>query len=279
MLRLCVDFSALVRRLRLGLAGVAVAMCFPLAPAWALSVTDSNFDQIAKIVSAGGTVTQIGASSPGKNLLNSGDFDGTADTQSGVAVSLPAYTFVQSVPSFSDGGSTEPGNTSNMLLGAPTDITFTTPGSGGPDGGPGDGSVQILGGGGSVTLSFDQDFTAGVGETEDILLFTNTNSFNPMSMDYGEATIELLDNTLSLINYMGTDQKLDVMVPMGTAGSGMGGVTLDVPDGVTFYAIRITPLSGNAVEIDAVAVIPEPATALLLAGGLAALAAWRSRRA
>jgi hypothetical protein len=270
--------AALRRSLGLGLAASGLVLCLPLGSAWALSVTDSNFDQIAKIVSAGGTATQIGGASPGKNLTNSGDFDGTAGTQTGVAVSLPDYTFVQSVPALNDGGSTEPGNTASMLLGSPTDMTFTTPGSGGPDGGPGDGSVQIVGGGGSVTLSFDQDFTAGGGETEDILLFTNTNSFNPMSMDYGEATVELLDNTLSLINYMGTDQKLDVMIPMGVAGSGMGGVTLDVPDGVTFYALRITPLSGNAVEIDGAAVIPEPATALLLAGGLAALAAWRSRR-
>jgi hypothetical protein len=252
-----------------------------LAPtAGALTVTDADFDQIAKIVALGGTVTQVGGTSPGKNLLVStppspNGFEGTPDSQSGVGVSMPDYFFVQSVPNFNDGGSVEPGNTANMLLGGPTDITFTTPGIGGPDGGPGDGSVQILDGlaGGTITVSFDRTLEAPVGENEDLFIFTNTAAMNPGGMEYGDATVELLDSNLQLI----AGQSVLAMIPMGMVGSGMGGVTLDIPDGTTFYAVRISPSTANGVEIDGVAAIPEPSTVLLLAAGLAALAARRRR--
>lgn len=278
-------FLAAVSGLRRGALALSVPALLIAGPAAALSITDSDFDQIAKIVSLGGTVTQIGGSNPGKNLqvstpANPDGFEGTPSTQSGVDVSMPNYVFVQSVPVFDDGGSTEPGNTAAMLLDDPTDITFTTPGSGGPDGGPGDGSVQILDGvlGGTVTVSFDQDIVAPIGETEDIFIFTNTAAFNPENMEYGQATIELLDSGLQVITYQTVVQSVVGMVPMGMVGSGMGGMTLDVPDGLTFHALRITPLTDNGVEIDAVAAIPEPSTALLLGSGLVALA-FRRRRA
>jgi len=263
------------------LAPLAIALALSLgalgfAPsAGALTVIDKNFDQVAKIVSLGGTATQIGGTSPGKNLTVAGDFDGTPDSQSGVSVSMPAYTFVQSVDNFNDGGSAEPGNTPAMLLGSPTDITFTTPGSGGPDGGPGDGSVQILdsGAGGTITVSFGANQLAPIGSIADLFIFTNTAAGYSGSTQHGQATIELLDNSFAVI----AGQSVVDDIWMGMVGSGMGGMILDIPDGTVFYAVRITPSSAMGVEIDAVAVIPEPSTALLFGGGLLALA-LRSRR-
>lgn len=261
-------------------AAIAALLLAMPHPASALSVVDADFDQIAKITGTfGGTVTQIGGGAPGQNLLSSGDFVGPADALSGVTVTIPSYIFATQHFNFDAGGSSEPGNDPNHLLGAPTDITFTIPGPGGPDAlcacgdDSGDGSIQFLSGG-EAELLFNGLLTAPVGLVNDIFIFTNTAGG-------GDALIRLLGPTMQTIQ--------SVVIPGGPAASGMGGLVLDIatPTGpVMFGGISWTVLSGGAagpgsatVEIDAVAVIPEPSTSLLLGLGLGAVLALRRTRA
>ncbi|MBD3297543.1 MAG: T9SS type A sorting domain-containing protein, partial [candidate division Zixibacteria bacterium] len=199
------------------------------------TTTMSNFDQVAQIVAMGGTVTQLGGGDPGKNLLAASDFVPPVNTQSGVSVSLPGYGFVGSVidaGTFPTG--TEPGNSANLLLSTPTDLTFTTPGSGGPDGSDGDGSVAFTSGD-YVELSFDSVFTACNGSPTDFVIYTNSASGGNVEFIFSEG---------ATVNHVDT-----VYVPGGTAGSGLGGVTLDLPDGIRFDRFVATGLSGTA-EID-----------------------------
>jgi len=140
------------------LAGLLLA-----SPALAISVTESNFDQVAKINSLGVTVQQIKQDGTlGGMLSTAGQFVGSPNNLSGVLVTLPGWVFASSDTPFNSASSSEPGNVVANLYGAPTDLTFTTPGSGGPDGGIGDGSVQLLAGG-YVTLRFAEPVTAPLG--------------------------------------------------------------------------------------------------------------------
>lgn len=207
----------------------------------------TNFDQVARIVELGGSVTQIGGGDPGKVLSDASDFVGPVNTLSGVSVSLPNFVFATTVTNtgtFPVG----PGGTSSSdnMLGAPTDITFTTPGAGGPDGGAGDGSVDF-GSGDRVTLGFAQPITTCNGADVDFMIFTNTA---------GSGVAELRF-------YLGGSTVLTVSqsIPGALAGSGMGGVTVDLADGITFDRVRIRRTSGS-FEVDAIAArtLPSPSS-------------------
>ena len=241
-------------RLTLGLIAVFVVN----SEAYALSLVDSGFDQIAAMNSLGGSVTQMGGNSPGSTLLNAADFDGAVGTSTGILADLPGWVGASGFSSFSDGGSLEPGNTATNLLATPTDASFTF-----PDSASGDGSVELLAGG-SVTLSFGSLITAplvlGVsdGPGPDLFLVTDTSGV-------GTARIELLANG-------GVVDTMDFAIPNGSAGTGMGGVLLATA--VSFDAVRFSVLTGK-VELDAVLArsddIPEPTRLLLLSALLAGL--------
>ncbi|MDX9858558.1 MAG: T9SS type A sorting domain-containing protein [candidate division Zixibacteria bacterium] len=197
-----------------------------------------SFDQIMRYTELGATITQVGGGAPGTLLTESSDFVGPVNSQSGVSFSLPNFAFatiVHSTGSFPVG----PGlyNSSDNLLGAPTDLTFTLPGPGGPDGGAGDGSIDFSSGN-NVTIGFGQDITSCNGAEVDFILFTNTASA-------GNGTIRFRDGGTTVYTYTGP-------IPGASAGTGTGGLTIDLPDGVTFDRVRISNNSGS-FEVDAVA--------------------------
>ncbi|MCB2231579.1 T9SS type A sorting domain-containing protein [bacterium] len=198
----------------------------------------SSFDQIARYNELGATILQVGGGAPGQTLIESADFVGPVNSQSGVNVTLPNFAFattVHNTGSFPVG----PGlfNSSDNLLGAPTDLTFTLPGPGGPDGGAGDGSIDFSSGQ-YVCIGFGQDITTCNGAEVDFILFTNTAAS-------GNGTIQFRDGGAVVHTYTGT-------IPGGSAGSGTGGLTLDLPDGITFDRVNIANNSGS-FEVDAVA--------------------------
>jgi hypothetical protein len=205
----------------------------------------SNFDQVARLTELGAIVTQIGGGDPGKNLIDGADFVGPVNSLSGVSVSLPNFVFAGSVThtgTFPVG----PGlaNSSDNMVGAPTDLTFTTPGPGGPDGGAGDGSVDF-GSGDRVTLGFGQAITTCNGANVDLIIFTNTA---------GSGIAELRF-------YLGGSTVLSVSqsIPGAVTGTGNGGVTVDLADGITFDRVRIRR-TGGSFEVDAIAArtLPSP---------------------
>lgn len=225
-------------------------------PAHSLSIAAQGFDQVEVINDLGGTVTQVGGGNPGGAMLTSDDFVGLVGTSTGVTVALSNYVFAFDSRDFDSAGSVEPGNFPALLLGSPTDITFTVPGTNGPDGSSGDGSVEILAGG-TITLGFRDRLELVVGETADIFLFSDTAGG-------GTALIELLDRSQVVDSIT---LQIESMFPeMGT-----GGALLDT-DIQAFDELRITVISGG-IELDAVAVaaVPEPAAAALLVAGLLSL--------
>jgi len=199
--------------------------------------TASGFDQIGRLNELGGTVIQIGGGAPGTVLTDATDFVPPINSQSGVDVTLPNFAFATSVVdygSFPNG--IQPGNSADHLLGEPTDLTFTAPGAGGPDGGDGDGSIAF-GAGNYCVLGFGSAITTCSGSNADLFLFTNTDGG-------GNAELTFRKNGTTVYT-------LSQVLPSGAAGSGMGGVTLDLPDGIEFNELRIQCLTG-ILEIDAV---------------------------
>lgn len=207
--------------------------------------TVGNFDQVARINQLGGTVTQVGGGAPGSSLTEATDFVGPVNTLSGVSVSLPNFAFANTVVDYGPFPSgTGPAQSADQLLGTPTDLTFTIDGSGGPDGGNGDGSVAFSSGN-HVRVGFPSLVTSCNGSSTDLFIFTNSNGG-------GQAELLLMQGGIPVQAYIET-------IPGGAAGSGLGGLTLDVPDGLEFDELRITDISGS-FEIDAIAARTAPSS-------------------
>jgi len=205
--------------------------------------TAAGFDQIARLNEMGATVTQVGGGAPGTVLYGSGDFVAPVNTQSGVAVSLPNFGFADYVADYGSFPSgLTPANSADHLLGGPTDLTFTTPGIGGPDGGDGDGSVAFASGNYCV-LGLYTPVTTCNGSATDFFLFTNTSSGGTIELQFllGGSPVHTVSQAIAA----------------AANGSGFGGVTFDLPDGLTYDRVRIACLSG-APEIDGVAARTAP---------------------
>jgi len=198
--------------------------------------TLAGFDQIKRLNQMGGTVTQIGGGDPGKILYTASDFVLPINSLSGVSITLPHFDFGGYVVDYgSFPTSVEPGNSADFLLGPPTDLTFTTPGPGGPDGGDGDGSIAFYTGN-YCEIGFNQMITSCNGANVDFIIFTNTNGGGTAQLIFKKDGIQVHSVTR--------------VIPGGTASSGYGGVTFDLPDGIEFNQVKITSLSGT-LEIDA----------------------------
>jgi len=207
--------------------------------------TMANFDQVMRLNQLGGSVTQIGGGDPGKVLYSADDYVAPVNSQSGVTVTLPNFVHADHVVhygSFPTGS--EPGNSADHMLGAPTDLTFTAPGAGGPDGGDGDGSV-LFDAGNRCVLGFPEDITTCHGANADLVVFTNTGGS-------GNGKLYFRKNG-------STVHTMTMTIPNGSSSSGIGGITLDLPDGLTFNQIKIKCLSG-AFEIDALACRTAPSS-------------------
>lgn len=204
-----------------------------------LAVEATAYEQVRYINQAlGGTVHQIGGAAPGGQMSVASDFQGSVGTQTGVSVAVPTYIFASTVIASSVTGSAEPGNLPGVVLGPPTDITFTAPGGGGPDGTEGDGSLVMGAAGNFVTVGFGTPLFTTTCEPRSLILFTDT-------VGGGSALVELLAGGVPVASTV-------VTVPGGNPGTAMGGVAFTIDD-VAFEHVRITRLSGS-FEVDAVAV-------------------------
>jgi hypothetical protein len=243
------------------------AVCLALAaPAYGLSLVDSNFDQIERLDQLGAVVLQTGGGAPGARLRSSLGFLGSPGPDTGITVVLPEWVSAANVAAFNGGRSSKPGNSSNLLIGPPTDATFTLIGAGGPDGGAGDGSVEFDGG--RVDLLFASPITAPVGEILDLFIVTGTPSTAQVRF------------TLLSVNGGVLNPRVTVQTGAGPAGSGVGGILLDVPDGITYSGLRLDQVRRGTLEVDgafALVALPEPSSALMFAGALVALAFVRRR--
>lgn len=199
--------------------------------------TTSNVDQLAKINTLGGTVTQIGGGNPGGTLYEASDFVGPVNALSGVSVTLPNFIFASIVNYYGSFPSGTAAQSADQLLVPPTDLTFTLPGAGGPDGGYGDGSVDFILNN-FVCLGFDQTVTTCGGSNSDLIFFTNTGGG-------GTATVVLKNNGDPVYTFTEA-------IPSGTAASGTGASIVDLPDGIKFDVIKIT-CSVGTLELDAIA--------------------------
>jgi Secretion system C-terminal sorting domain len=195
-----------------------------------------GFDQIDAIVKLGASITQIGGGYNGKALQLASDFVPPINSTSGVSVTLPNFVFITSV--VDNGGFTLSGNQATEIVGAPTDMTFTTAGSGGPDGTAGDGSLA-LSGTNFVTVGTPTVVTCCGGSTSDALAFISS----PIG---GTAIIQCLNNGAVIYS-------LTTAIPSSTTGSGEGGISIDMPDGYSFNQVRVTCVSGT-IEVDAIAI-------------------------
>lgn len=206
------------------------------------SGTSLGFDQVSNINALGGSVTQIGGGDPGKTLYTASDFVGPVNSQSGVSVTLPNFVFINNVTNYGSFPNGTVDNSAVVLIGSPTDLTFTLPGAGGPDGTFGDGSVTFDNHD-QVTLSFPQSITTNNGSNTDFVVFTNTDGNGTVRLyfRYGNSTV----------------YTLNVPVSGGSSGSGLGGITLDLPDGITFNGLKVRCQNGT-FEIDALAARTAP---------------------
>ncbi len=207
------------------------------------TATMTDFDQIERINVLGGSVVQIGGGAPGTTMYTADDFVPPVNSQSGVQVTMPGFTYPDHVINYGSFPSgTQPANSPDHLLGPPTDLTFTAPGAGGPDGGSGDGSVYFEQGNRCV-LGFANDIVTCHGAGADMIIFTNTGSTGTCRIWFKKngQTIHIIDVTL----------------PGNPAASGIGGLALDLPDGMVYNQIKVNGTSGN-FEIDAFAVRSEP---------------------
>jgi cysteine-rich repeat protein len=204
-----------------------------------VSLESTNFEQVNYITQVlGGTVNQIGGAAPGQSMNAASDFQGGTSTQTGVSVGVPTYIFASTVIAADLTGNTEPGNISGVILGPPSDLTYTTPGNGGPDGTEGDGSLVLAKSGNFVTVGFGTALSTSSCEPRSLILFTDTAGG-------GTAMIELLWNGSPVASTVAA-------VPGGGVATAIGGVAFAI-DNVVFEHVRITRLSGD-VEVDAVAV-------------------------
>lgn len=227
--------------------------------AQAAIIVSSNFDQIAMVNALGGTASQIGGAAPGTPLFNSTDFVGPHSDQTGVLITMPGWDFIDSTGPITDVGPTEPANIASLLVGVPTDMTFTQPGAGGPDGTIGDGSIQFSAGDSiSVFWNSVQTGTPGVGAD----LFVATNTAGGGGADF-----------IFRLGGVDVDSLLGFVIPGGPGASGAGGVLINTT--FAFDEIFIVGLGGS-VEIDAIGSIPAPGAAGLAL--LGTLAAFRRRR-
>ncbi|MFZ5980901.1 MAG: Ig-like domain-containing protein [Candidatus Zixiibacteriota bacterium] len=210
------------------------------------SGTVSDFDQVNRINQLGGTLTQVGGGYDGKVLLTASDFVPPVNSQSGVSVTLPNFAFAESV--YENGyfpTGLLPANSVDHLLSSPTDLTYTIPGTGGPDGGDGDGSVDFSSGD-FACLGFSQTVTTCGGSNSDFVIFTNTSTG-------GTANFRFKIGNSDVYTLAGQT------IPAAGIGTGTGGIVLDLPDGLTFDRIRIEYASG-AFAIDAIAARTVPST-------------------
>jgi len=206
-----------------------------------------SFDQVANINNLGGSITQIGGGDPGKSLYSAFDFVSPVNSQSGVSVTLPNFVFVNGVSNYGSFPSGAVDNSADVLVGSPTDLTFTSTGAGGPDGTDGDGSVTFTKNK-QVTLSLPQSITTNNGSNSDLILFTSTG---------GNGIVKLFFRKNNSLVY--TSQPIEVPVTCGGLGTGLGGVILDLPDGLTFDGIKIR-CQGGTFEIDALAARTDPSS-------------------
>ncbi len=210
--------------------------------------TMNNFDQVKRINDLGGAISQIGGGAPGKVLYTASDFIPPVNSQSGVSVALPNFVFADHVVNYGSfpSGPTH-ANSADQLLGPPTDLTFTSPGPGGPDGGNGSGSLKFKSNRWCI-IGFPQDITTCHGANADISIFTGANC-GAMAKLY--------------FNYNGTTVYTTTLaLPGGTAGSGDGGATIDLPDGLTFNELKIKNVGDikytEYLQIDAIATRTSP---------------------
>jgi len=212
----------------------------------------SDFDQIGRLFELDATVYQIGGGDPGKLLLDASEFVPPVNSQSGVDVTLPNFDFagfVVDYGSFPNG--LQPGNSADHRLGPPTDMTFTTPGPGGPDGGDGDGSVAFASGYNCI-LGFYSTITTCNGSNSDFAIFTNTDGGGTAQFDF---------RLNGMLAYTTTQ-----VLPNGASGSGDGGATLDcwrtrlprcfptaLPDPVTAARRLICPTESYSTKLRSVA--------------------------
>lgn len=239
---------------------LAVSGLLAGVPSYGAIVVGSAFDQVATVNSLGGTVFQIGGSGPGTQLFTSGNFVGPISTLTGVRIAIPGWDFADTAGPFTDSGATEPGNIASLLTGVPTDMTFTQPGAAGPDGTIGDGSIHFTQGD-FVSLFWSSVQAGTPGAGADLFIATDTNGGGKADLTF-------------LLGGIVVDSLLKQTIPGGNAGSGQGGLLVNVSK--PFDEILIRGVSGN-VEIDAIGVLPTPGS-LALAAPAGALMLRRRRR-
>jgi cysteine-rich repeat protein len=202
-----------------------------------------NYDQVQHIAyTLGGTVVHRGGPGDPTTLSQASDYSGIVSPSTWVDVTLPNYILASAVIASDVSGNTEPGNDPPVVLGKPTDITFTAPGTGSPDpdGTAGDGSLVMGATGNFLTVTFGVTLSYPTCTPHALVLFTDTTG-------PGSARVELLLGSTLVDTFFVSN-----MAP-GGPGSAVGGASFTLSN-VTFDAVRITRVSGT-IEIDAVAVL------------------------